>query len=97
MRIAQACYASSWVSLLRCLQTKVCERAQQTGSSWRNCRALTVNACGWVVLDAQVNVLIDTETKVSCVTEVLSEQLILLDLQSTLLQGLAHLRYATPV
>ena len=60
-------------------------------------KALTVNACGWVVLDAQVNVLIDTETKVSCVTEVLSEQLVLLDLQSTLLQkGLARLTYATP-
>jgi len=48
------------------------------------CR-LTVNACGWVVLDTQVNVLIDAKPKVACVTEVASEQLILLYLQSTLL------------
>lgn len=49
---------------------------------WR----LTVNACGGVVLDTQVNVLIDTKTKVACVTEVAPEQLILLHLQTALLK-----------
>ena len=48
---------------------------------------LTVNACRWVILDTQINVLIDAKSKVSCVTEVSSEQLILLDLEPTLLQG----------
>ena len=50
-------------------------------------RRLTINACGWVVLDTQVNVLIDAKSKVACVTEVASEQLILLYLQSTLLKN----------
>ena len=50
-------------------------------------RRLTINACGWVVLNTQVNVLIDAKPKVACVTEVASEQLILLYLQSTLLKN----------
>ena len=58
---------------------------------------LTVNACGWVVLDTQINVLIDAKSKVSCVTEVPSEQLILLDLQPTLLQEESHILRAVSV
>ena len=62
-------------------------------SSTGHCRAtsnqigrLTINACGWVILDTQVNVLIDAKPKVACVTEVASEQLVLLYLQAALLQ-----------
>lgn len=58
---------------------------------------LTVNACGWVVLDTQINVLIDAKSKVSCITEVPSEQLILLDLQPTLLQEDSHILKAVSV
>ena len=41
---------------------------------------LTVNACGWVILDTQVNVLVDTKAKVAGITEVAPQQLILLHL-----------------
>lgn len=58
---------------------------------------LTINACGWVVLDTQINVLIDAKSKVPCVTEVPSEQLILLDLQPTLLQEESHILRAVSV
>lgn len=51
----------------------------------RWCSLLTINASRWVVLDAQINVLIDTKSKVACVTEVAPEELILLNLETTFL------------
>ena len=49
------------------------------------CSVLTIDSCGWVVLDTQVNVLIDAKSKIACLAEVLPEKLILLYLQSALL------------
>ena len=43
-----------------------------------------VNACGGIVLDAQIDVLVDAEAEVSGVGEVLLEELVLLDLEATL-------------
>jgi hypothetical protein len=37
-----------------------------------------------ILLDAKINVLLDTKTKAPCLTEVPPQQFILLDLQSTL-------------
>ena len=44
----------------------------------------TIDTDAWVILDAKINVLLDTETEVSIFREVLSSQLVLLDLQSSL-------------
>lgn len=44
----------------------------------------TVNTCAWVVLDTKIDVLLDTETEVSALTEVSLLELVLLDLQSLL-------------
>ena len=44
----------------------------------------TIDTNAWVILDAKINVLLDTETEVSIFREVLSSQLVLLDLQSSL-------------
>jgi hypothetical protein len=47
---------------------------------------LTVDASGWIILDAQINVLVDPKTKIAGVREVPPQQLILLHLQASLLQ-----------
>merc|ERR1719347_355844 len=44
----------------------------------------TIDADAWVILDAKINVFLDTKTKVSVLGEVLSSQFVLLHLQSTL-------------
>merc|ERR1719244_1455715 len=44
----------------------------------------SIDSNAWVILDAKINVFLDTEAKVSVLGEVLSSQLILLDLKSTL-------------
>ena len=44
----------------------------------------TIDTDAWVILDAKINVLLDTETEVSVFREVLSSQLVLLYLQSSL-------------
>jgi hypothetical protein len=44
----------------------------------------TVNTCAWIVLDTKIDVLLDTETEVSALTEVSLLELVLLDLQSLL-------------
>ncbi len=54
---------------------------------------LTVNACRGVILDTQINVLIDAKPKVARLREVASQQLILLHLQSSLLQSISHENY----
>ena len=40
-----------------------------------------IDADGWVVLDAQVNVLLDAEPKVAILTEVVAAKLVLANLQ----------------
>jgi len=43
-----------------------------------------VDANGWVIFDAQIDVFADTKTKVASLGEVTLPQLVLLDLQATL-------------
>lgn len=50
------------------------------------CSGPTIDSCGWVVFDTQVNVFIDTKAKVASLAEVPPEELILLHFQTALLQ-----------
>jgi len=56
----------------------------EAGTGHDDVKVHSVNTDGRVVLDTKINVLRDTETKVSRLGEVALAQLVLLDLQSTL-------------
>lgn len=59
-------------------------KENKLGSIHDDVKVHSVNTDGRVVLDTKINVLRDTETKVSRLGEVALAQLVLLDLQSTL-------------
>ena len=50
----------------------------------------SINTSGWIILNTEINVLVDTESKVSRAREVLSQELVFLHLESSLeeLKGL---------
>lgn len=51
-----------------------------TWASQDNVEVQTVDTDGWIVLDAQVNVFLDTETEVTAGREVVASQLVFTDL-----------------
>jgi hypothetical protein len=53
----------------------------QTGTTEDNIEVHTINADTGIVLDSQVNVFLDTKTKIAILAEVLTTQFILLDLK----------------
>lgn len=57
-------------------------RNANAGSAQHHVEVHAVDADGWVVLDAQVDVLLDAEPEVAGVREVLAVQLVFLDLMN---------------
>lgn len=57
-------------------------KASLTWASQNNIEVQTVDTNGGVVLDTQINVLLNTKTKVSSVTEVVLPQLVFSDFQA---------------
>merc|ERR1719228_1202799 len=54
------------------------------GSSHYHVEVHTIDTDAWIILDAKINVFLDTKSKVSILGEVLPSQFVLLNLQSTL-------------
>lgn len=52
-----------------------------TGTTQDNVEVKTVDTDGWIVLDPQIDVFLDTETEVSVLREVFASQLVFSDLE----------------
>lgn len=60
------------------------KKPQLTGSAEDNKEVHAIDTNAWIVSDAQIDVLIDAEAEVAGLREVLSLQLVFLDLQALL-------------
>lgn len=52
-----------------------------TGTAQYNVEVKTVDTDGWIVLDPQINVFLNTETEVSVLREVFASQFVFSDLE----------------
>ena len=58
-----------------------------TWTSQDNVEVQTVDTDGWIVLDTQVNVFLDTESEVTAAGEVVASQFVFTDLSKNNLKG----------
>jgi len=67
----------------QCFSTQGITNNSLTWTTHHNEEVHSVNTDSWIVLDSKINVLLDTEAKVTSLREVVFPQLVFLDLEET--------------